>query len=389
MSNTLNTNPGSWGYWNAANLINIAMRNIGGAANVAANIPSAVYGSYQSNMAKAAVASGATQASAWQAAGVSQQSAASATPPNYLAWEAAGTQGISYGTGPGPAGSPGTGGTTDTTVVVDNSVQNYTPGGSNDLDYNVGMVGTSYLGNRFEKLTGQHSDVPNSITGNDLPNTFISDGQMKGMIVSYIPVNSAAMMNKIPGDTSNGGSTLQGRFGFQFHYNPKEIDISYTGQPDVSLGFEASGTDPAHPAGSAITQSSINFQIPINRREDFKYYDPATKKLRAGVGTAIYRGRPPTDDDQTRIYEYGTMYDIEYLLAVCLGYKMLTTHRGMTADIGYVSGQIVEVLLGNGLKYLAMVTSVTVAHTIFNQRMVPTHSNLNITMSIVPDFPGV
>jgi hypothetical protein len=259
----------------------------------------------------------------------------------------------------------------------------------NDLEYNTGMIGSSYLGAKFEKLTGQLNDTPNPITGANLPDHFKKAGQYKGMIITYIPENSENLQKMVPNGVGGESNLEQKRYGFQFHYNPTDLVMSYTGQPEISLGYAAAGTDPFHPAGSAMSQSTISVKVPINRIEDFKYYDDKTQQLKAGVSPAIYKGKLPTITDQKRIYGYGTMYDVEYLLATCLGYKMVTQHRDMTSDLGYVSGQIVEVFLGNRLKYLAMMTGVTVNHVMFDERMVPIFSTLSFDMSIVPDFPGV
>lgn len=255
-----------------------------------------------------------------------------------------------------------------------------------DLDYNVGMVLPAYHGNRFEALTKQTSDIPNKITGTDLAKQFGNPGQNKGMIATYIPKDSSQIYQNIPQkDGVVNSDVREGRYGFQFHYNPKSLSMTYSGQPNVDLGYIASGEDPFHPAGTATTQSAISVQIPLNRIADFQYYNPETRELKAGT-QGIYGPNTPSAVHQQRIYEYGTMYDLEYLLAACLGFKMQTKHREVTSDIGYVSGRPVEIFLGKRLKYLAMVNSVSVGHEIFDQRMVPIFSTLKIDLSIMPDI---
>lgn len=255
-----------------------------------------------------------------------------------------------------------------------------------DLEYNVGMVLPAYHGNRFEALTRQKSDIPNKVGGADISNQFNNFGQNKGMIATYIPKDSSQIYQNIPQkDGVVNSDVREGRYGFQFHYNPKSLSMSYTGQPNVDLGYIASGEDPFHPAGTSTTQSAISIQIPINRIADFQYYNPETRELKAGT-QGIYGPNTPSAVHQQRIYEYGTMYDIEYLLAACLGFKMQTKHREVTSDIGYVSGRPVEVFLGKRLKYLAMVNRVNVGHEIFDQRMVPIWSTLQIDLSIMPDI---
>lgn len=255
-----------------------------------------------------------------------------------------------------------------------------------ELDYNVGMVLPAYHGNRFEALTTQKSDIPNKIGGTDLANQFNNPGQNKGMVVTYIPKDSSQIYQNIPQkDGVVNSDVREGRYGFQFHYNPKSLSMTYSGQPNVDLGYIASGEDPFHPAGTATTQSAISIQIPLNRIADFQYYNPTTKSLKP-TAQGIYGPNTPSVAHQQRIYEYGTMYDLEYLLAACLGFKMQTKHREVTSDIGYVSGRPVEIFLGKRLKYLAMVNSVSVGHEIFDQRMVPIWSTVKIDLSIMPDI---
>lgn len=257
-----------------------------------------------------------------------------------------------------------------------------------DLDYNVGMVLPAYHGNRFEALTQQKSDIPNKIGGLDLKNQFSVVGQNKGMIVTYVPSDGSEVTRAIPNRDGVVSSTVRvGRYGFQFHYNPKSLSMSYASTSDVDLGYIASGEDPFHLAGAATTQSAISIQIPLNRIADFQYYNPKTNELKAG-SQGIYGPNTPSAAHQQRIYEFGTMYDIEYLLASCLGYKMQTAYRDMTSDIGYVAGSPVDVLLGKKLRYRAMVTRVDVGHEIFDQRMVPIFSTVSISLSIMPDIQG-
>lgn len=255
-----------------------------------------------------------------------------------------------------------------------------------DLDYNVGMVLPAYHGNRFEGLTRQKSDIPNKIGGIDLKNQFSVIGQNKGMIATYVPTDGSEVNTAIPNREGVVNSTVrEGRYGFQFHYNPKNLSMSYAGTSNVDLGYIASGEDPFHQAGTTTTQSAISIQIPLNRIADFQYYDPKTNELKAGT-QGIYGPNTPSAAHQQRIYEFGTMYDVEYLLAACLGYKMQTSHRDMTSDIGYVAGRPVDVFLGKKLRYRAMITRVDVGHEIFDQRMVPIWSTVSISLSIMPDI---
>jgi len=334
-----------------------------------------------------AAATTSTALNATHAANIAQNrtssagAASAAEAARQAAWQAAGAKGITYDANNGPGG----GNPEPTKPIIYTGVVL----ASTDLDYNVGMVLSAYHNSRFTKETGQQSDLPKNITGSELTNQFSSPGQNKGMIVTFVPSDPANNAGILPSKDGASAVEVEGRYGFQFHYNPAKFAITYSGQPKVDLGFEAANLDPFHPAGSALSQSSISINIPINRIADFAYYDPTTKHLKAGVSPAIYGGKHPTTADQERIWEYGTMYDVEWLLAATLGYKMKTKYRDVTSDLGYVSGRLVEVILGKRLHYVGMVTSVTVNHEIFDQRMVPIWSTLDITFTIVPDFESL
>lgn len=273
-------------------------------------------------------------------------------------------------------------GTTTTPVLAD-------PLKASDLTYNVGMIAPAYHSERLSALTGQNTDKPNTVTGSSLVDQFSSAGLQKGMIVTWVPANPASNPVTVPAKDGSSAVQVQGRFGFQFHYNPKDIQVTYAGQPDVDLGVMASGQEAFNLVGTAVSQSTVTLTIPINRIADFSYYDPKTKLLKAGVSNKLYSPRMPSVEEQKKIYEYGTMYDIEYLLAALLGFRMNSKYRGLTADLGWVAGRPAEIILGKTLHYVGWMSGITVNHVQFDQRMVPTWSLVNLSFSRIPDYPGL
>lgn len=261
---------------------------------------------------------------------------------------------------------------------------------ANDLEYNVGMVLSGYHMNRFEKLTGQSSDLPKTVAGGSVANQFSEQGLYKGMIVTHVFEDANQQARQVPSNSDGGsGVTVEGRYGFQFHYNPTQFGIEYSGQPPVDLGLLAADKDPFNYTGDGVSQSSVsNLNFVINRQADFAYYDPKTKMLKAGVSPSIYGAKKPTAEEQKRIYEYGTMYDIEYLLAAQLGFKQDTKYRGVTSDLGWVAGSPVSLFLGNKVKYVGWINNVSIVHEYFDQRMVPTRSTVAVGFSIIPDMKG-
>lgn len=202
-------------------------------------------------------------------------------------------------------------------------------------------------------------------------------------------------------DNVSYNNRVGGNYAFQFMYNPGSIQMSYMGTPDVDVGYEISGSEQfGLIAGVGVTQSTITFDILLNRSFDMKYIDPKTKKLKSGFKTTdVYPAGSnlPTEEDLELIYRRGTMYDVEFLLRGLLGYAATTTLRAFigangisqskTADIGYLGAMPVELHLGESLRYLGIINGLGIQHVMFNERMVPTFTTLRIQFNRVPDFP--
>jgi len=269
----------------------------------------------------------------------------------------------------------------------------YTP-----VNYNVGAVTEAYFGSnpKFLDLINSTSNKPSSITS---PAELFSAkrGTNKGMITTWIPSNSATSFDS----TVPSGSLAQGpssdmqsdRYGFQFHYNPTSIAMTYGGGPDTDVNFEITGGDKFNYIGTAnganIGQSTIAFNIPINRVGDMRWYNTATRSLTSDAPSDLYAPRMPSEIEQVAICTKGTMYDVEALLAALLGYKMKTKFRDMTADLGWTSGRPVELYLGKGLRYLGFIGSMSVNHVLFDERMVPTFSIVSLAFNRIPDYNGI
>jgi hypothetical protein len=176
-------------------------------------------------------------------------------------------------------------------------------------------------------------------------------------------------------------------YGFQFMYNPATVSMDYVSSPGVDMGLQTSGREKFNIVGTNKTMSTITFTLVINRMFDMKYYD-STGVLKAN-GAKAYGGRVPTGGEQKDIFNKGTMYDVEYLLRTLLGFTLKSFIRsGDTADIGYLGARPVELHLGKSLRYWGTVTSVGLNHVIFNENMVPLFTNVSISFSRLPDFPG-
>lgn len=217
----------------------------------------------------------------------------------------------------------------------------------------------------------------------------------KGMITTYA---SAGQQNADDKSLSikNIDAYLEGKrkYAFSFCYNPTSVDMTYAGIPDVDWTMYTSGLEKFNDLGANVSQSTINFSLLINRVHDMKYFT-STGKLDTGVTPEGFSGRKPSLLEMSDIYNKGTMYDIEFLLRAVVGVSIESqfpsrnsSWDGRTADLGFMSGKPVELHLGNSLRYLGRVESVSLRHVLFTERMVPTFTEVGITFTRIPDYAG-
>lgn len=256
---------------------------------------------------------------------------------------------------------------------------------SNSFEYNVSGVIESYYSTRdkFLEVAKFSSNKPAVVAS--AAELWTSVKASKGMIVTYAPPSESTSYQT--GQTPRTAKPFFGKnYGFQFMYNPSQISMEYTGAPNVDVAMQTSGTEKFNLMGTSATQSTITFQILINRMFDMKYY--TENGLLNSAGARAYGTRVPSAAEQKAIYNMGTMYDVEYLLRTLLGYTLKSYLRdGNTADMGYLGARPVELHLGKSLRYLGTVTSVSLDHRIFNERMVPLFTNVGITFARIPDYP--
>jgi hypothetical protein len=257
----------------------------------------------------------------------------------------------------------------------------------NTMEYNSPSVVDAYYSTRasFLNAAGFSSNRPGTVaSANEL---WSGAKSSKGMIVAYVPPSNGVEYQggqQPPSSVSAYGTN----YGFQFMYNPATISMDYSGMPNVDQGFELSGQDKFVLYGTSITQSTISFQLLINRMFDMKYYDE-NGKLKPNAQKA-YAGKLPSASAQKQIYTMGTMYDVEYLLRTLLGYTLKSYLRNnQTADMGYLGARPVELHLGKSLRYLGTVTSLRIEHVIFNEQMVPLFTNVSVGFARLPDYPLV
>lgn len=262
--------------------------------------------------------------------------------------------------------------------------------GLQKITYNVGSVKDAYFSGResfLKEVAPQPGNTP--VYVENAANLWAGGIANKGMIQTWSPPESTgASVNKDAASSSSMiGQTNANPtpYGYQFQYNPTNIMMSYAGTPAVDMAYEASGQDKFNFVGTGTTQSTIGFQILINRVYDMKYYG-TNGLLKPGVKN-IYSPVTPTYEDQQAIYNKGTMYDIEFMLRTLLGMTMPSYLRGgQTADMGFVTAIPVELHLGQSLRYLVWINQLTVNHVLFNERMVPLFTTVDVSCNRMPDF---
>lgn len=250
------------------------------------------------------------------------------------------------------------------------------------LQYNASSVKEAYFSTRTDfinKVMLSHNQPRVVRSASDLWTSVIAS---KGMIVTSEQVLKA--WNSGSNKAQSTDYFDKHNYGFQFQYNPGTVAMSYFTSPNVDVTMITSGSEMFNLAGVSGSQGSVSFQIIINRIFDMQYYD-TDGNLR---NPERYSKRPATVQEEKDIYNKGTMYDLEFLLRVLMGTTMSSYLRGEnTADMGWLPAIPVELHLGKSLRYLGVVNSLSVNHIIFNERMVPLFTTVDIAFARLPDYP--
>lgn len=251
------------------------------------------------------------------------------------------------------------------------------------LQYNASSVKETYFSTRTDfvnKLMKSNNQPTVVRSAGDLWTSVLGS---KGMIVTSEQVLKA--WNSGSNKAQSSDYFDKHNYGFQFQYNPGTVAMSYFTSPNVDVTMITSGTEMFNLAGVSGSQGSVSFQIIINRIFDMQYYDENGNLQ----NPERYPKRPSSVKEEQDIYNKGTMYDLEFLLRVLMGTTMDSYLRGEnTADMGWLPAIPVELHLGKSLRYLGVVNSLNINHMIFNERMVPLFSTVDIAFARLPDYPG-
>jgi hypothetical protein len=272
--------------------------------------------------------------------------------------------------------------------------------------YNVGSVTDAYFSPKqswktvFDKFGASGTNTP--VTVGQASQLWETSKTNKGMIQLWTQQiqNGNTPILSTPGTSAPGSPQANdinqtlGPRGFQFHYNPASVDMQYSGMAGVDANFEASGLDKFNMLGvPAGTTSTISFSILVNRVFDLQHYNPDTGLLKASKDNSPYSPRHPEPWEQLDIFNRGTMYDVEALLRVLVGWTIkpymgarASAEDKETADMGFLIGRPIELHLGKSLRYVGYIGSISVNHVLFDERMVPLFTNIGFAFNRIPDY---
>jgi hypothetical protein len=197
----------------------------------------------------------------------------------------------------------------------------------------------------------------------------------------YQDANGAAVLNKSAQGLKDAvaSKVALNQWGFRFMYNP--TTFGYSSSSNNSVDWTLGSADPA----VLLTgNSSVSFEVYINRIPDLKYLRLKNPK----VSEAQLYGRNLTQVEKEGILNRGTEYDIEFLYRVLngdpLSKSLLLSYNGITADFGYTTGVPCWLVLNENLRYFGSVASFQVNHAMFDLNMVPMLSTVSITFARYP-----
>lgn len=278
-------------------------------------------------------------------------------------------------------------------------------------EYNAPMVKYAY----FNPLPGIKDDgVYGSVnlqSYNHAANAWKTGKAAKGAIQMdrYLWNSKTVVESLNAADKKKGKKTNRDMRGFKFLYNPERVTMSWGAGAYTSNEALLMGLEKINPVSATTSASMISFSIFLNRIEDMNFINK-NGSLKVSVDTKAFDGMDPVQrnyaysnafsaanpypttvslSDLELIYEKGTMYDVEWLIATLNGFAFrdhVSDLNGKTNDMGFLMQFPVELHLGNRMRYRVQVSDISIEHIIFNTRMVPIWSKVTLTCKRMPDY---
>ena len=279
---------------------------------------------------------------------------------------------------------------------------------SQDYKYNAPMIKSAYFGT--ESLQSDVLDKNHVDRGNFQDAKQAWQGVQGGRGTIQMDRKFLSTFTSSTAGSSQTKFDLQ-KYGFKFLYNPTTVSMAWGLMSSMDPYFEAQQMDAFQVVSTALMSSTVTFELMLNRIADFDYInerglksalapntaaidsnlDPAQRNRMYNTmyaATSPYGETVPIEDLQ-EIYRKGTMYDLEYLFKTINGPdgSFTSALNGTTADRGWMRPTIVELHLGNAMRYRVRVSNFAVNHIMFNNRMVPILSSVQLTCSRFNDGP--
>jgi hypothetical protein len=171
----------------------------------------------------------------------------------------------------------------------------------------------------------------------------------------------------VPQEVANKGDS---RYGFRFLYNPSSYAENI--QVNTAVDPQVAAQDLSN---SLSANASFSFSLYLNRIEDLRYTSyPGTAAYPLAVSQSDWNG----------IQEFGTLWDVEYLMRTVNGAPK-DTWRGNTAEFGQMYGLPSRFYLGRGRRLRGRLMSVTLNHLMFSRSMVPILTEVQVGVMRYPD----
>jgi len=218
---------------------------------------------------------------------------------------------------------------------------------------------------------GQGVDTPG--TGQGLPGGVSTGSSVVDAAIKKDPLSFGRLGAIYTDDWTAAGANglYTRRYGCVFHYNP--TSVAYSVGTNDSLPTYSSGSQ----AGSALIADgtiSLSLELYFNRIYDLAapaaghYERPLSKKNAVG------------ENERTMIQTRGTEYDIEFLYRAANGDPQPGRHADyLTSDFGFIMRTPLRLRLG-AFTYIVLVQGISVNHMIFTEQMVPTFTQVSLTV---------
>ena len=245
--------------------------------------------------------------------------------------------------------------------------------------YNAPMVNAAYFGSQSfqDNILGNNRVDPGAYT--DARNAWSGVTGGRGTI----QMDKKLIQTMEPELSSKGDDLDLQKYGFKFLYNPTTVSMAWGLMNYMDPPYEAAGKDAFAPVSAGLMTSTVDFELILNRIEDFNHLNENGLD-----GFNPYAVTVPSGDLKS-IYRKGTMYDMEYLLKTLNGpsAQFKSELNGVTSDRAWLRPTIVELHLGNAMRYRVRIANLSINHIMFNSRMVPILSSVKITCSRFNDGP--